>query len=197
MFAFHSLKSIAVVFMLGSAAMPLLRAADKTPAHKALTIADIFASGGITTAPPDGLVWSPDGSRLTYLDSVGDLMEVIGSTGQHSILVSKAKLSTLTAKSGSEVDQDHRARYSQASYIWVPDSKHLLFNASGQLWYYTLANGTAVEVAQTGAGSGDDPKFSPDGKLLSYIRDHNLFVRHLEEPQIPAFAMTTSKETPC
>lgn len=187
-------KSLLVAFVLSSTAMPLLHAASKTPAHKELTIPDIFASGGITTAPPDGLVWSPDGTRLTYLDSSGDLVEVIGSTGQHSVLVSKAKLSSLTAKSGSEVDQDHRARYGQASYIWVPDSKHLLFNASGQLWYYTLANGTAIEVAQTGAGSGDDPKFSPDGKLLSYVRDRNLYVRHLEQPQIPAFALTTSKE---
>ena len=188
------LKSLLVAIILGSTTMPLLQAASKTPAHKALTIPDIFASGGITTPAPDGLVWSPDGTRLTYLDSNGDLVEVIGATGQHSVLVSKSKLSSLTAKSGSEVDQDHRARYGQASYIWVPDSKHLLFNASGQLWYYTLANGTAVEVAQTGAGSGDDPKFSPDGKLLSYVRDRNLYVRHLEQPQIPAFALTTSKE---
>ena len=189
-----SLKSVAVSIMLAITATPLLQAANKAPAHKTLTIPDIFATGGITTAPPDGLVWSPDGTRLTYLDSSGDLMEVIGATGQRSVLVSRAKLSALTAKSGTEVDQDHRARYGQASYIWVPDSKHILFNSNGQLWYYTLANGTAIEVAQTGAGSGDDPKFSPDGRLLSYIRDRNLYVRHLQEPQIPAFALTTSKE---
>ncbi len=192
--AFLSLKYFFTAMVLSATVMPLLQAANKTSAHKTLTIPDIFAPGGITTPAPDGLVWSPDGTRLTYLDSSGDLVEVIGSTGQRSVLVSKAKLSSLTAKSGTEVDQDHRARYGQASYIWVPDSKHLLFNASGQLWYYTLANGTAIEVAQTGAGSGDDPKFSPDGKLLSYVRDRNLYVRHLQEPQIPAFALTTSKE---
>ena len=186
------LKSV-VSAVLGVATFTAMQGANKTT-HRTLTIPDIFANGGITSTPPDGLVWSPDGTRLTYLADNGDLMQVIGSTGQYSVLVSKAKLSVLTAKGGSEVDQDHRARYGQASYIWVPDSKHLLFNANGQLWYYTLANGTAVEVAQTGSGSGDDPKFSPDGKLLSYVRDRNLYVRHLQEPQVPAFALTTSKE---
>ena len=121
-------------------------------------------------------------------------MQVEGSSGKQSVLVSKAKLASLLAPGTSEQDKDHRERYKQASYLWMPDSQHLLFNASGELWMYTLATGTAVEVASTGAGSGDDPKFSPDGKLLSYLHDHNLYVRNLQEPRSPAFALTNTRE---
>jgi dipeptidyl-peptidase 4 len=31
-----------------------------------------------------------------------------------------------------------------------------------------------VEVGFTGAASGDDPKFSPNGESISFIRDHGL-----------------------
>ena len=189
----YSLRSVLVIATI-ACTFPSLHAASKTEAPKPLTLAEIYAENGVITNSPDGLVWSPDGTRLTYLSDDGDLMQIEGSTGQRSVLVSKEKLATLIPKGGTEVDKDHRARYKQASYIWVPDSHHLLFNANGQLWYYTMANGTAIEIAQTGAGSGDDPKFSPDGKLLSYVRDHNLYLRRLQYPEAPAFALTTSKE---
>ena len=65
--------------------------------------------------------------------------------------------------------------------IWVPDSKHLLFDSNGQLWFFDLATKTGVQFASTGAGSGDDPKFSPDGAYLSYVRDHNLYVSKLKD----------------
>jgi dipeptidyl-peptidase-4 len=48
----------------------------------------------------------------------------------------------------------------------------------GQLWLYTLDSGTAVQVTSS-AEESSDPKFSPDGDRISYIRKHNLYVRAL------------------
>ena len=81
------------------------------------------------------------------------------------MLVSRAKLAALTGAAASETDRDHRDRYKMASYLWAPDSTHLLFDSNGRLWLYDLHNGTGVEIGFTGAGSGDDPKFSPDGEV--------------------------------
>jgi len=43
-------------------------------------------------------------------------------------------MAPLDGSGGSEQDRDHRARYNMASYLWAPDSAHLLFDADGHLW---------------------------------------------------------------
>ena len=92
-------------------------------------------------APPDQLTWSPDGKHLTYLDG-GELMDLDPATGKAHVLVSAAKMAALTRVDDTEQDRDHRERYKMASYMWAPDSKHLLFDSGGRLWLYDLRNGT-------------------------------------------------------
>ena len=134
-----------------------------------------------STQPPQGIAWSPDGTRLTYIADNGDLMAVEGGTGSAHVLVDRAKMKSLNTAATAEHDRNNRERYKQASYLWVPDSKHLLFDSDGQLWFYDLANRTGLQVATTGTGSGDDPKFSPNGSYLSYVRDHNLYVSKVRD----------------
>jgi dipeptidyl-peptidase-4 len=149
----------------------------------------IFAHGPLIGHPPEELTWSPDGKHLTYLDG-GELIDLDPGLKPEQpkphVLVSRAKLASLSGASGSETDQDHRDRYKLASYLWAPDSAHLLFDSNGRLWLYDLHNGTGVEIGFTGAGSGDDPKFSPNGEFLSFIRDHGLSVVRLRDPGAPA-----------
>jgi dipeptidyl-peptidase-4 len=45
-----------------------------------------------------------------------------------------------------------------ASYLWAPDSAHLLFDSNGRLWLYDLRKGTGVEVGSTGRGLGRRPQ---------------------------------------
>jgi dipeptidyl-peptidase-4 len=48
-----------------------------------------------------------------------------------------------------------------------------------------LRNGVGLEMGDTGAASGDDPKFSPDGNVISFIRDRGLAVIRLHDPGTP------------
>ncbi len=137
------------------------------------------------TKPPEGMQWSPDGTRLSYLGANGDLLAVEGISGRQVVLVDHEKMKALRGPATSEHDQNNRERYKEPTYLWVPDSKHLLFDANGQLWFFDLTTKTGIQVANTGAGSGDDPKFSPDGTSLSYIRDHNLYVNRLQDARGP------------
>jgi dipeptidyl-peptidase 4 len=155
---------------------------------KTLTVEDIFAHGQLAGGEPQGLTWSPDGTHLTYLDG-GELIDLDPGTGKPHVLVSRAKLSSLSGSAANEKDRDHRERYGMASYLWAPDSAHLLFDTNGSLWLYDLKSGTGLNIGASGAGSGDDPKFSPDGKLLSFIGErgdeHGLSVIHLRDPGTP------------
>jgi dipeptidyl-peptidase-4 len=158
------------------------------PPAKPLTVEAIFAHGPLIGTPPDELAWSPDGKHLTYLDG-GELIDLDPGTGRPHVLVSRAKLASLNGASDSETDRDHRERYKMASYLWAPDSAHLLFDSNGRLWFYDLHNGTGIEIGFTGAASGDDPKFSPDGEFISFVRDHGLSVLRLRDPGTPATAV--------
>jgi len=153
-------------------------------APRPLTVEDLFAHGSMAGHPPDGLSWSPDGKHLTYLDG-GELIDLDPATAKQHVLVSRAKLAALSGASDSETDSDRRERYKMANYLWAPDSAHLLFDANGRLWLYDLHNGTGVQVGFTGIASGDDPKFSPNGEMVSYVRDHGLSVLRLKDPEFP------------
>ena len=159
--------------------------------QKALTVDAIYGHGSLTSGGPEQLTWSPDGKHLTYLDS-GQLIDLDPATGHPHVLISRAKLAPLTRDDASEKDRDHRLRYKMASYIWAPDSQHLLFDADGHLWVYDLANSTGIEIAYSGVGSGDDPKFSPDGKSISFIRDNSLTVVRLRETGTPSIVVALS-----
>ena len=151
---------------------------------KPLTIESIFAEGGITGRAPEAVQWSPDGKKLAFVQrddagEHGELWYVDAATGEKKVLVSEAKLAGLApnaTKIKDEREKERVLRYHVAAYVWSPDSKYLLFNAQGQLWIYSLENGVAVQFTSSPDASGD-PKFSPDGTRIAYIRKHNLYVQ--------------------
>jgi dipeptidyl-peptidase-4 len=149
-----------------------------------LTVEAIYGHGSLLGNPPDELTWSPDAKHLAYLDG-GELVDLDPATGRPHVLVSRDKLAPLLTKGGSEQDRDHRNRYGAASYEWSPDSGHLLFDSDGHMWLYDLHSGVGLQMGFSGAASGDDPKFSPDGSAISFIRDHGLAVIRLKDPGMP------------
>lgn len=158
--------------------------APQTSAQKPLTIEAIFAEGGITGRAPENIQWSPDSARLSYIQrddsgENGELWSMDVATGEKKLVVSEGKLSSLAPPASqirSEREKERIFRYHVAAYLWAPDSNRLLFDAQGQLWLYTIANGTATQFTSDPEPSVD-PKFSPDGARVSYVRGHNLYVR--------------------
>ena len=175
-------KKLLFVFCI-SLSFLLSSLSAQTSAPKQLTIEQIFAEGGVTGRAPETIQWSPDGSKVSFVqrDDSGDhgeLWYVDAATGEKKILASEIKLAQLAppaSKISDEREKERVTRYHVAAYIWSPDSKHLLFDSHGQLWYYTLDTGTAVQLTSSPDAS-QDPKFSPDGKRLAYVRKHHLYV---------------------
>ena len=160
-------------------------AAPTAPAK--LTIESIFTEGLITGRGPENVKWSPDGAKVSFIQrddsgEHGQLWYIDVASGQRAVLVAESKLQSLFPPSTRmTAEQRERAqRYSVAAYQWAPDSKHLLFDSRGQLWYYALDSGTAVQLTAA-AEPSSDPKFSPDGKRLAYVRKHDLWSRTIGE----------------
>jgi len=178
-------------------------AAPQSAAPKQLTIEQIFAEGGITGRAPETIQWSPDGSKVSFVQrddagEHGELWYVDAATGERKVLASEAKLSQLAPpadKIKDEREKERVTRYNVAAYMWSPDSKHLLFDSQGQLWYYSLDTGTAVQLTSSPEPS-EDPKFSLDGKRLAYVRKHNLYVHPVsgEEGEHPLTRDEKDKE---
>jgi dipeptidyl-peptidase 4 len=170
---------LAVIFGVASAT-----ARAQTAPTKPLTIETIYQTGGLGGRGPETTEWSPDGTKLTFVQrdekgEQGELWYVDSTTGEKKVLVSAAKLASLDPdvnKVKNEREKERRTRYHVAAYLWAPDSKHLIFDSQGQLWLYDLGSETAVQFTSAGDPSGD-PKFSPDGGHVAYVRKHNLYVR--------------------
>ena len=153
---------------------------------KPLTIEALFAPGGLSGRGPENTEWSPDGTKFSFVQrddagEHGELWYVDAATGEKKILVSAAKLAALapdTDKVKDEREKERLTRYHVAAYLWAPDSKHLIFDSQGQLWLYDLATTTAVQFTSA-PDPNVDPKFSPDGTHVSYVRKHNLYVRQV------------------
>ena len=162
-----------------------LIAAQSTPlAKKPLTIEAIVAEGGLTGRAPESVQWSPDSTKVSYIlrddaDEHAQLWVVNAATGEKQALISEDKLAPLVPSLHSVQDdreKEQLTRYHVALYQWAPDSKHLLFNTRGHLWMYSLENGTAVQFTAS-SEPVKDPKFSPNGDNVAYVRQHNLYVR--------------------
>jgi dipeptidyl-peptidase-4 len=156
--------------------------------RKPLTIESIFAEGGLTGRGPENIQWSPDGKRVSFVQrddagEHGELWYVDAATGEKKVLVSESKLAGLApdaTKIKDEREKERVLRYHVAAYKWSPDSRHILFDSQGQLWLYNLDNGTAVQFTSSPDAS-EDPKFSPDGSQVAYVRKHNLFMQPVTE----------------
>jgi dipeptidyl-peptidase-4 len=132
---------------------------------------------------------APDGSRVTFLRGRDDdrnrldLWSFDVATGATARLVNADDvLAGEEVLSDEEKARRERQRTAALSgivdYQWSPDGKTLLFPLGGELYLYDLAKAgkDAVRKLTTGRGFATDPKVSPKGGFVSFIRGRNLWV---------------------
>ncbi|MFD0738734.1 alpha/beta fold hydrolase [Lysobacter koreensis] len=132
---------------------------------------------------------APDGSRVTFLRGKPDdknrldLWAYDIASGQTARLVdADVVLPGVEVLSDEEKARRERQRTAALSgivdYHWAPDAQSLLFPLGGQLYLYDLRKSglEAVRKLTDGEGFATDPKLSPKGGFVSFIRDRNLWV---------------------
>jgi dipeptidyl-peptidase-4 len=136
---------------------------------------------------------SPDGARVTFLKSRDDdrfrldLWEFHIATGETRQLVDSKALVPDEVLSDEEKARRERQRIvgltGIVDYHWAPDGQRLLFPLGGELYLYDLGASAAQQVRKLTQGEGfaTDPKVSPKGGFVSFIRDRDLWVIDLAD----------------
>jgi len=162
-----------------------------TPVHaEKLTLEAITGSASLSGPSLNNAKISPDGKRVTFLRGKEeaanqlDLWEYNIVSGKTQLLVDSKKLIT-----GEEVlsDEEKARRERQriagfsgiVDYQWGSDGNTLLFPLGGELYLYDLSSAEAKKIT-TGKGFATDPKISPRGSYVSFIRERNLWVIDLK-----------------
>lgn len=170
-----------------SLAVPLIVCAISVQA-KPLSLERIFDDPSLSGKSPVQLKFSPDGSRVTYLQGKTDdynrydLWEYNLDDNTNRVLVDSAELF-----SGPEnLSDEEKARRERQrifgkgilEYTWSTDGKALLFPLNGDLYYYDLASAKSKKLTNTEAFE-TDARFSPKGNYVSFIREQNLYALEL------------------
>ena len=175
------LISLATFFVLwlGAAALPQ----SSGTAGKQLTVERICSRPSLSGTFTQGLEWAPDGKRLSYFhrsgegkDAKTELWVMDALTGEQHTLVDAEKLATLLEPpKGPPSQATGLGRRAPESYFWAPDGNALLFASGGDLVWLDLKTKTANHLVK-GEQEVEDPKISPDGRWVSYVQEHNVWV---------------------
>ena len=147
-----------------------------------LTVDRIFRAPSLSGHLNPGLTWTPDGKRLSYVETIGtgkdarrELWVADPATGQRSILVPSDKWdAALTNPAAANTQATGLGRHAPPLYQWAPSGEAILFQGANSLAWYDLKTQSS-RVLVSGTQDLADPKISPDGKFVSFIREHNLW----------------------
>jgi dipeptidyl-peptidase-4 len=144
------------LFLVGALFAPCVAFADD-----GLTFDIIFGDnpGGRV---PGSLAWAPDGTHLAYLWDDGDgnalwLFDV--DSGKRRLLAREE------GEGGLEL----------SAYHWSPGGDVLLVESGGDLYLVEPTGDAPRRITET-AEEESDPKFSPDGRQIAFVRDYDLWL---------------------
>jgi len=165
-------------------ALGIERAAAQSPIPRELTVERIYSSPSLSGELTSGIEWAPEGKRISYLQRTGDANELWtmdASTGERKVLVKAAALAAaMQPEKTQAVQSTGIGRIKPDNYLWSPSGDSLLFVGSDALVLLDLKTMAPKEIV-SGGSALEDPKFSPDGKWIGFVRDSNLWVVNLNQ----------------
>src|SRR6266851_849008 len=148
-----------------------------------LTVKRIYSQPSLSGKLNRGVQWTPDGKTVSFLDPNGqgkeeknELWGLDVATGQRRVLIGAEKMTTvLPAEKTKQSQATGLGRRAASQYQWAPNGEAILFIGSKALGWFELKT-QAARTLVDGKDVIADAKISPDGKCVSFVREHNLFV---------------------
>jgi dipeptidyl-peptidase-4 len=171
----------------GDPPRPAPPATDETlawPAVDEAGLATLVMTGGFEHGAPVPLAITPDGAvlfrRSKPRDPAADLYQ-LDAAGKTTVLATAAAL--LGGAPGGEPAGPPAASAGIERVEVSRDGARLLIPLAGRAFVVERATGSARELA---IGAHRDPRLSPDGKRVAFVRDGDLWVAPVGEPGAPA-----------
>src|SRR5258705_1939753 len=170
-------------------------------AYKALTVDRIYDEPSLNGRLTRGIAWTPDSKQISFFENnatgkVGrtELWAVDVASGQRRVILSAEKLeSVLAADAEQSTQATGLGRHAPAEYQWAPGGSALLFQGATSLAWFDLKTQTSRGLV-SGKERIADPKISPDGKYVSFVRNHNLWLISVADGKERAFTEGGTEE---
>ncbi|MGB7624550.1 MAG: DPP IV N-terminal domain-containing protein, partial [Terriglobia bacterium] len=161
--------------------------------QKLLTLDEIYSPDpkvrvNFNGNPPTGLRWMKDGIHYLWTKRppgaertqgagapAGQLMRVNAMTGEEEPFFDAAKMEAAFAKLPGISSEQAKQVAHRGNYEMNADATSALVNFSSDLFYYPFGGDTAVRLTNN-LDPEEDEEFSPDGKLVAFVRNNNLYV---------------------
>lgn len=151
---------------------------------KEFTVEDIYGTGKFSTKEIRRFHWMKDGAAYSYLETETlknqtNIWSYDVATGKRTKLVDGTHL---VVKEG-----EHPFRFE--NYVWSPDESKILFTdtlparslkTGGNFFLYDLKTENFRQLTSTNEEQMN-VKFSPDGRMLGFVRANNIFLLDLEK----------------
>ena len=177
-------------------------AAAPASTAKALTVERIYGDGpSLSGRLTRGIAWTPDSKQLSFFETKGagkgaktELWVMDVANGQRRALLSAEKLeAVLPADSEKTTQATGLGRHAPAEYQWAPGGGALLFQGGTSLAWFDVKT-QASRTLVSGKEGIADPKISPDGRYVSFERDHNLWLVSLADGKERALTQGGTEE---
>lgn len=158
-------------------------------------------TGRFRLGRPASIRVTPDGDAVLFLRSDGprsfrrDLWSYDPATGEETLLLSAEQLlggvETISADEQARRERMRLVARGIATYSLSADGTRILVPLSGRLFLVERATGKIAEL-RAAAGEAIDPRLSPDGKQVTFVRDGDLHVLDLASDRLRRLTRRTS-----
>ncbi len=170
-------RMIRKMILLASFMRLLFISVSALDAQNVLTVEGIFGSNQYATKELRNVQWSPDGDAFTCYEYDSStrrrlIKQIDLQTGEPSVLIDSDHVDVLQPETQEK-------RFTIPNYHPSPAGETILLPSRGDLYLYTMASERTKRLTDD-PKEERDPRFSPDGQKIAYLKNHNLMTLDLD-----------------